>query len=316
MQRYALARQQVGSVFCLLKNFLIRSWGLTWVRISSALTVPLVLVACGSMLGDKDISPGNPVLVSYGDPVPKGGGVFKVGNPYQIAGRWYYPKEDENYSQTGMASWYGMDFHGRRTANGEIYDMDALSAAHPTLPMPTYARVTNLENGKEIVVRINDRGPYAHNRIIDLSKRAAEQLGFSNRGLTRVQVTYIGRAPLNGDDNWQTVLSRSQNNPVERARVADALPANTPAPQAAPQAPRVSGEQYVQAGSFRDRASANRLKQQLAGLGEVSVTSANVGNLTYYRVRVGPFMGTSEAEATRAMVEARGVAGSRVVSGG
>jgi rare lipoprotein A len=114
-----------------------------------------------------------------------GGGAFKVGNPYQISGVWYYPKEDPFYDETGIASWYGEDFHGKATANGERYDMNALTAAHRTLPMPVVVRVTNLENGRSLRLRLNDRGPYARGRIIDVSKRAAQLLGFQENGTAR-----------------------------------------------------------------------------------------------------------------------------------
>ena len=107
------------------------------------------------------------------------GGVYKVGNPYQIMGRWYYPKEDYHYSEVGMASWYGDDFHAKRTANGEKYDMNTLTAAHRTLPLPSIVKVTNLENGRSLVVRVNDRGPYVKDRIIDLSKRSAQLFAFT-----------------------------------------------------------------------------------------------------------------------------------------
>jgi len=116
---------------------------------------------------------------------------YKVGKPYKIAGVWYYPAEDWDYVETGVASWYGPNFHGRRTANGEIFDMNLVSAAHRTLPMPSYVMVTNLDNGRTMEVRVNDRGPYAHGRIIDLSKRAAELLGFKKRGTARVRVELI-----------------------------------------------------------------------------------------------------------------------------
>lgn len=116
---------------------------------------------------------------------------YKVGNPYQIAGVWYYPTEDWDYVETGIASWYGPKFHGRDTANGEVFDMNLVSAAHRTLPMPSYVMVTNLDNGRTMEVRVNDRGPYAHGRIIDLSKRAAELLGFKKNGTARVKVELI-----------------------------------------------------------------------------------------------------------------------------
>ncbi|MGE5511410.1 MAG: septal ring lytic transglycosylase RlpA family protein [Bacteroidota bacterium] len=142
--------------------------------------------------------------VVWGDrPVPKGGGTYKIGAPYKVSGRWYFPGEDRSYDRIGIASWYGSDFHGRRTANGEIFDMTALAAAHPTLPLPSYAYVTNVENGRTLLVRINDRGPYANDRIIDLSRRAAELLGFAGQGLARVRVRYAGPAPLSGDDRHE-----------------------------------------------------------------------------------------------------------------
>ena len=124
--------------------------------------------------------------------LPPSAGVYKVGNPYQIAGTWYYPHEQPDYDETGIASWYGPTFYGKRTANGEIFDANALTAAHRTLPMPVNVRVTNLENGKSLVVRVNDRGPFAKGRIIDLSERAAQLLGYYRQGTARVRVTYLG----------------------------------------------------------------------------------------------------------------------------
>jgi rare lipoprotein A len=140
-------------------------------------------------------------VVEPGEPVPKGGGVYRVGKPYTIAGREYVPQEDINYSAVGMASWYGDDFHGRYTANGEIFDMNSISAAHKTLPLPSYVRVTNLANHRSLVVRVNDRGPYVGDRVIDVSVKSAQLLGFHGHGLAKVQVDYIGRAPLAGSDD-------------------------------------------------------------------------------------------------------------------
>ena len=140
-------------------------------------------------------------VVEPGQPVPKGGGVYRVGKPYVVGGREYVPQENVHYSAVGMASWYGDDFHGRYTANGEIFDMNSLSAAHPTLPLPSYVRVTNLANRRSIMVRVNDRGPYVGNRVIDVSVKTAKLLGFYGDGLARVKVEYIGRAPLEGSDD-------------------------------------------------------------------------------------------------------------------
>jgi peptidoglycan lytic transglycosylase len=140
-------------------------------------------------------------VVEPGQPVPKGGGVYRIGKPYQVAGRTYVPEEDPNYKAEGLASWYGDDFHGRYTANGEIFDMNTITAAHPTMPLPSYARVTNMRNHKSIVVRVNDRGPYVGNRVIDLSVKTAKLLEFHGQGVAKVKVEYIGRAPLAGSDD-------------------------------------------------------------------------------------------------------------------
>ena len=149
-------------------------------------------------------------VVASGQPIPKGGGGYKLGDPYQIDGRWHTPREDPGYDRTGTASYYAADFHGRRTANGEIFDMSALSAAHPTLPLPSLVYVTNMENGRTLLLRVNDRGPYVNNRVIDVSRAAARYLGFETRGTARVRVRYAGRAPLTGDDRKEQRFLASQ----------------------------------------------------------------------------------------------------------
>jgi rare lipoprotein A len=166
-------------------------------------------------------------VVALGDPVPKGGGTYRVGKPYTVAGRVYVPEEDVNYREEGLASWYGDDFHGRLTANGEIFDMTSLSAAHPTLPMPCYVRVTNLSNGKSLIVRVNDRGPYHGNRVMDVSSRAADLLEFKNNGVARVRVEYVGRAPLEGSDDRQLMATLRTGVPAPSpslVRIASARP--------------------------------------------------------------------------------------------
>jgi rare lipoprotein A len=169
----------------------------------------------------------SPRVVAFGEPVPKGGGVYRVGKPYTVAGRVYVPEEDVNYREDGLASWYGDDFHGRLTANGEVFDMGSLTAAHPTLPMPCYARVTNLSNGKSLVVRVNDRGPYHGNRLIDVSNKAAELLEFKGNGVAHVRVEYVGRAPLEGSDDRQLLATLRTGVPApspSMVRVASARP--------------------------------------------------------------------------------------------
>ena len=154
-------------------------------------------------------------VVEPGDPVPKGGGVYRVGKPYTIAGREYVPQEDINYSAVGMASFYGNQFHGRYTANGEVFDMNSISAAHPTLPLPSYVRVTNMANRRSIVVRVNDRGPYVGDRIIDLSAQTAKLLGFHGHGLAKVKVDYVGRAPMAGSDDRKLMATLREGAPAE-----------------------------------------------------------------------------------------------------
>lgn len=142
-------------------------------------------------------------FVPIGQSAPKGGGRYQVGKSYEINGVRYSPHEDLTYDRTGKASWYGSLFHGRLTANGEIFDMARLSAAHPTLPLPVYVEVTNLDNERRAVVRVNDRGPFRKGRLIDLSRRSAEVLGFKRAGTARVRVRYLRRAPLDGDDRFE-----------------------------------------------------------------------------------------------------------------
>lgn len=142
----------------------------------------------------------SPRVVEYGQPVPQGGGRYMVGKPYTVKGKVYKPFEHKRYTAVGYASWYGSAFHGRYTANGEVYDMDTLSAAHPTMPLPSYARVTNLKNGASVVVRVNDRGPYERNRLIDLSSKTAELLQVKRHGAAKVKVEYIGPARMQGHD--------------------------------------------------------------------------------------------------------------------
>jgi rare lipoprotein A len=202
-------------------------------RGAAALAVCLVLANCASSgkfasrVDPKYGVSSSPRVVAFGEPVPKGGGTYRVGKPYIVAGRIYVPEEDLNYREEGLASWYGDDFHGRLTANGEVFDMGGLTAAHPTLPMPCYARVTNLSNGKSLIVRVNDRGPYHGNRLVDVSNKAAELLEFKGNGVARVRVEYVARAPLEGSDDRQLMATLRTGTPApspSMVRVASARP--------------------------------------------------------------------------------------------
>jgi rare lipoprotein A len=166
----------------------------------------------------------SPRVVADGEEVPKGGGQYLVGKPYVIAGKTYYPSE-KRAAQTGSASWYGSDFHGRKTANGEVFDRQSISAAHPTMPLPSYARVTNLRNTRSIVVRVNDRGPYHGGRIMDVSQKVAEALDFRHHGTAHVRVEYLTRAPMAGSDDGRLLATlRTDGAPA----TLDGIPSSAP----------------------------------------------------------------------------------------
>jgi rare lipoprotein A len=166
-------------------------------------------------------------VVAPGDPIPKGGGTYRVGQAYTVGGKTYVPAEDRDYRVEGLASWYGEDFHGRQTANGEVFDMNSVSAAHATLPMPSYVRVTNLDNNRSVIVRVNDRGPYHADRIIDVSVKTAQLLGFYSTGVARVEVQYVSSAPLEGSDDAMLIATLRHGQPApppSLVRVAAAKP--------------------------------------------------------------------------------------------
>jgi rare lipoprotein A len=273
------------------------------------------------------------------------GVTYKVGRPYKIAGAWYYPAEDYGYIEEGMASWYGPNFHGKRTANGEIYDMHALTAAHRTLPLPSIVRVTNLENGRVVRLRVNDRGPFKNNRIIDVSRRGAELLGFLEAGITRVRVEVEPTESLNIKN---LALSRNPGKmpkvaPAPRTAVAVAdLPPPLPrkpiaVAQAVPEsvqipiAPKTVGTAstklpsieapptlhidglFVQAGAFSEESNALRLAHQLNDFGEAFVIPVVVDNVQYFRVRLGPLETQAAAEDLLTQVKSYGYDDARVV---
>ena len=224
-------------------------------------------------------------------------GTYKVGDPYQIAGVWYTPAEDPEYVETGIASWYGEAFHGKRTANGAIYDMNALTAAHRTLPMPVKVRVTNLDNGRSIVLIINDRGPFARGRILDVSRRAAQLLGFYESGTAVVRVEAVG-----GGEPDEALVSQAPYDPE-----APPLPASptgsievealTEVAIAQPITTAGGHTLYIQAGAFADPDNASRLSAQLAPFGKVKTTMVTVDGHEIFRVRLGPLATTDDAAA-------------------
>lgn len=222
---------------------------------------------------------------SEGPKLPDGaGGYYKTGNPYQVAGRKYTPMQSvSSYDESGVASWYGADFHGKHTANGESYDMHTLSAAHKTLPLPTLVRVTNLENDRSVIVRVNDRGPFVKERLIDLSQAAANELGYLNQGTTRVRVQTLDQKPV-----IQAVAPAPQQS---------AAPAITDTATSEQTAAR--GNIYVQLGAFSSQGNADQLRQSmLQKYPNTALHLKQIANQTFYRVRIGPFKQMQQIEET------------------
>lgn len=249
----------------------------------------------------------------------------RVGPPYEANGRWYVPTPEPGYEQTGTASWYGAQFHGQRTASGETFDQEALTAAHPTLPIPSLVQVTNLENGREVIVRVNDRGPFVGERLIDVSRRAAEVLGFEGAGHARVHVRYLGPAPRRVNADGTPAPASSNAPPVQPAAVQEEgprslLPPSSVAPETelagapmgnAPRAPvyaaPAAGGYFVQVGAFSDLSNAHRVRDAVGAAGPVVVdVRRNAGGAELFRVRVGPWNSAAEADAARRELAAMG----------
>ncbi len=278
---------------------------------------------------------------------PPGSG-YKIGNPYQINGVWYYPAEDYSYSETGIASWYGPGFHGKKTGNGETYDQNDITAAHRTLPMPSIVKVTNLENGRELKVRINDRGPYAHGRIIDLSRRSAQLLGVDQVGTARVKVEILAdesrqiaaAAGANVEANPPGITaaprdsvaaqslpppSGGKSNPGKPTSAApqQAAPPPVNRPKAEPlpdlrvqdvrTVPVGPTSLFVQAGAFSRFDNANKVKAKLSTLGSVNIMQHDSGGQPMFRVRLGPIQTTKEADAMLEKVVATGYPEARII---
>jgi rare lipoprotein A len=293
----------------------------------SLLISVLSLVGCSSKSSrDPFAGIGSPMYKGAG-PLPKGGGRHVIGEPYEVAGAWFYPKEDPQYDQTGTASWYGPQFHRRMTSNGEWFDMDYQSAAHPTLPLPSYVKVTNLENDRQIVVRVNDRGPFVGGRIIDLSKKSADALGFRRKGTAPVRVQYIGPAPLEDQGSHLIAMNRElmRGTPLYQMVAAAGGSAAPPVavaslgtmpelPRSAPEQPReaASTGYFIQVGAFANADNAERARFNLAGLGNVEVTPVSASMGTLYKVTLWP-ASPGLAGHTLSMVRAAGHPDARLV---
>ncbi len=259
--------------------------------------------------------------------------------PYQINGIWYYPREDKDYNVVGVGSWYGEQFHNRRTANGEIFDMDVPSAAHKTLPLPSLVEVTNLDNGQKMIVRVNDRGPFVGDRVIDLSKAAAQQLGYARQGVARVRVKYVGPAPKavfdaprqyasvqpaparpRSFDDIKEPPQRVQVLPQRREPDPDWGSLSAPFQQSAPPInppdsvfASTAKAYRVQAGSFSNRENAEKAVRQLASAGRASIDAIERPSGTLYRVTVSAGQDEGEAWSLRDRVESLGYQGATVL---
>ncbi len=265
------------------------------------LLLAITAILCGCTYGRTDLGAGK---YTQATAITGQGGTYKVGSPYKIMGKWYYPKEDYNYSEVGMASWYGADFHAKTTANGEKYDMNSLTAAHRTLPLPSIVKVTNLENGRSLVLRVNDRGPYAKGRIIDVSKRASQLLGFHTQGTTKVRVEIMAK----------------ESKALKAALLGEEIPEETyvaeqtPLPQSTPQQNYENGGYFVQAGSYSRESGAQDVASRLTDVGNTKIYYVNINGQNYYRVRVGPFSNEQEAKTALAKVQYNGIYDAKIVS--
>ncbi len=307
------------------------------VKLASAAAAALLAASCSTAPPPPPRPPENHAVQ-----VPPNAGVYKVGQPYQVDNVWYYPREQPDYDETGIASWYGPTFYGRATANGEKYDGNQLTAAHKTLPMPVTVRVTNLDNGKSLVVRVNDRGPYARGRIIDLSKRAAELLDVVQTGTARVRVTYLTRADVNGGPPQPetppaiaSALPAAPSGKVDTAALGTvpgatvapptrtaALPAPAPIPaqmfadnQLTGQVTRVPvppvTRLYIQLGAFSKMENAKALLGKVGG--DLRISTLQRGTQTLYRVRSAPLASVQDADAALARISGAGANDAHIV---
>lgn len=241
--------------------------------------------------------------------INKDSSFYKIGKPYKIAGKTYYPKVDVNYNKTGIASWYGDAFHGKKTANGEVFNMYAISAAHPTLPLPSMVRVTNLENGKVVDMRVNDRGPFAENRVIDLSRAAAEALGSKAQGLAKVRVQYLKAETekLLFDEGLAEQIPTSQRHKYSMFKNG-VLDGTTDfavtTPKVATEYEPASGGYKVQIASLGNHDAAKSLLSRFQYQGYVD--RANVNGDNVYRAILGPFDNQAAAEYARNNVASKG----------
>lgn len=280
------------------------------IRILIATALALCIAACGGGGSRYANAPVAPTYRSGNLTPPKAQSTARGLRPYVIRGVKYYPRDDIGYRQRGYASWYGPKFHGRLTANGERFNQYALTAAHKTLPLGSYVKVTNLENGRALVLLINDRGPFVRGRIIDLSKRAAELLGVIKKGTAKVIVERTDRSGRPLVKRAPVRQAKAAPPPARAARPVPVVVQPMPQPQPAqptPILPEMPGPVIVQVGSFSDFYNARRLQQGLAAVGPTSITQVtSAAGQVLYRVQVGPYADLLAAQQALADIHAKG----------
>ncbi len=264
---------------------------------------------------------GSPIYKGSG-PLPNGGGKYHVGKPYQVAGRWFNPKEQPNYDKSGTASWYGEAFHRRKTSNGEWFDMNDMTAAHPTLPLPSYAKVTNLENGRQVVVRINDRGPFVGTRIIDLSKRSADALGFKNQGKADVRVQWIANAPINDPGQHLLAMNQALGQGENISGLRQIASRSAPSSRGSVQLANARDEEItparanrgfgIQVGSFYDQSNALAAMAMVSDFAETRLVTSETEEGMVYRPVIGPIRGQAEAQQILEQVQNAGFRDARL----
>lgn len=265
------------------------------------LLTAIILQACSSSSRYKinqDHGPSDPVDVSdVKDAIPKSEPRSKYGNPknYKVLGKWYSVKDSsDGYKEKGIASWYGKKFHGHRTSSGETYDMYGMTAAHKTLPLPTYVRVTHLENGRSVIVKVNDRGPFHENRIIDLSYSAAKKLGVTSKGTGAVEVTAI---------NPETFRQQKPYQPkFKRPSALSTYPVKN------------EYKLYLQVGAFISQINANKLRKRLSRMfKQQQIHSDFASDKNVYRVRIGPLASVAIADKLSVYLNKKGIPSSQII---
>jgi len=284
---------------------------------AAALSIGLLLASCGVPRPERPGPVRRPEPGRQEPPRSQGpasDSPVKIGKPYQVAGLWYYPADDGAYDEVGFASWYGAQFHGGQTANGERFDMDRVGAAHKTLPLPSYVEVTALDTGRKIIVRINDRGPFVTNRIIDLSRRSAQLLGIERTGVARVRVRRV--YPSDSDRlalRWgRPAAEQPYASQAELAALNQRFVARPAQPKAPPLVAAAVPDEAVPVGGWFIQVAAVSNRDRAEEIAELIAARVEpAGNL--WRVRMGPYKSDLEATSALAQVRSRGYQDARLV---